>query len=139
MSCNPEEGSVFGGGDYPAGTNIAISAVVNEGFQFKSWQDGVADNPRVVEVNSPMNFFALFERTDIAENVMNPIAVIPNPANTSIRVQGLPKDAVVNIYNTLGTLVKSVSSSCEEINISDLAAGVYFINVDHTYVKFMVY
>lgn len=139
VSCNPEEGSVFGGGDYPAGTNIAISAVANEGFQFKSWQDGVADNPRVVEVNSPMNFFALFERTDIAENGMNPIAVIPNPANTSIRVQGLPKDAVVNIYNTLGTLVKSVSSSREEINISDLAAGVYFINVDHTYVKFMVY
>lgn len=139
VSCNPEEGSVFGGGDYPAGTTIAISAVANEGFQFKSWQDGVADNPRVVEVNSPMNFFALFERTDIAENGMNPIAVIPNPANTSIRVQGLPKDAVVNIYNTLGTLVKSVPSSREEINISDLAAGVYFINVDHTYVKFMVY
>ena len=40
----------------------------------------------------------------------------------------------------MGALVKTVTTSAnEEVNISDLSAGLYFARVRNSYVKFVVY
>ena len=43
--------SVSGGGDYPAGTKITLSAVVANGYSWAGWSDGNIDNPREFIVN----------------------------------------------------------------------------------------
>ncbi|WP_366184048.1 T9SS type A sorting domain-containing protein [Flavobacterium ovatum] len=58
------------------------------------------------------------------------ISVVPNPASTSVTVTA-PINSEINIYNTLGALLKSVQSNALEskINVSDLSAGIYFVSI----------
>jgi hypothetical protein len=56
-------------------------------------------------------------------------SVYPNPASKilTIELQNNFEFQKANIYNTLGKIIKSYNSS--EINVSDLSAGTYFIEV----------
>ena len=68
-------------------------------------------------------------------NFANNIAlqVYPNPVTrgASINIGGLTAGAKVAVYNTKGNLVQSftAASSAQQINTSNLAAGVYFVKV----------
>ena len=69
------------------------------------------------------------------------LSVMPNPANDFIRVNGLNGLEVVNIYNTLGQVVKSARlSDGESLNISNLSAGIYMLRSENSaqVVKFTV-
>lgn len=64
-------------------------------------------------------------------------AVYPNPANDVIRIDGLNKASEVNIYNATGALVKTVvANGHDEINVSDLASGLYLIRFEGRTMKF---
>lgn len=53
-------GSVTGSGIYPADADVTIKALHNQGYKFSHWNDGVADNPRVVHIVSDTAFVAYF-------------------------------------------------------------------------------
>lgn len=59
--------------------------------------------------------------------------IYPNPAsdNISLKFTNPPYKETLEIYNTIGNLVKSIkiNSSTMNINISDLPEGVYFIRL----------
>ena len=138
--CNPNEGTVIGGGDYAPGTTVMVAAIPVAGFQFTSWNDGVTDNPRYVVVNSDITLVAFFFPTSVNENSQVALGVYPNPAHNTVVFTGIEADTEVCVYNTMGALVKTVNtSSNEEVNISDLSAGLYFARVRNSYVKFVVY
>ena len=84
----------------------------------------------------------MIERTDgIGEDESTMLCVMPNPANDVIRVSGLNGTEEVNIYNTLGQVVKSARiSDGESLNISDLSAGIYMLRGENSaqMVKFTV-
>lgn len=84
----------------------------------------------------------MIERTDgIGEDESTMLCVMPNPANDVIRVSGLNGTEEVNIYNTLGQLVKSARlSDGQDLNISDLSAGIYMLRGENSaqMVKFTV-
>ncbi len=61
LSNNVLLGSVTGGGEYPQGTTIEISAIPSAVATFTGWDDGNTDNPRQVVVDHDMTFTALFE------------------------------------------------------------------------------
>ena len=61
VSENPLLGSVSGGGTYPAGAVIQISATPSPSARFVSWDDGNADNPRTVTVTGDITYTAKFE------------------------------------------------------------------------------
>jgi hypothetical protein len=71
---------------------------------------------------------------------IEPIDLYPNPANTTIQLQGIPQKSTYTITNQLG---ESVSQGIynQEIDISNLPQGVYVVQVqsDGTlyYAKFM--
>ena len=46
VSANPDYGRVIGGGTYPAGTIVTLTAEANEGYQFVQWNDNSTENPR---------------------------------------------------------------------------------------------
>ena len=58
---DPALGTVTGGGTYPQGSTIEISATPFENVAFRSWDDGNTDNPRSITVTGDMTFTALFE------------------------------------------------------------------------------
>lgn len=58
--------------------------------------------------------------TELAE-----INVFPNPVDDKLALTGYEGRAL--IYNSFGTEVKAISTSKSDINVSDLAPGIYFI------------
>lgn len=55
-------GTVYGGGVYrdPDSVNISISAIPDYGYHFVQWNDGNADNPRVITLSRDTIFTAIF-------------------------------------------------------------------------------
>lgn len=53
-------GSVSGGGTYPYGTDIQMSAAANYGYRFSQWSDGNTDNPRTYRVSRTTTLYASF-------------------------------------------------------------------------------
>lgn len=64
-------------------------------------------------------------------NQKNVIKVFPNPSSNFIRIQGLKMKDYYKIYNVLGSEIKKGRiSNNEEINISNLDSGVYFLKFE---------
>ena len=90
-------------------------------------------NNRYVAVKVYVNFL-----DDVDENPMTAaqmINVYPNPAQGSFNV-ALNNESNVNIYNTVGQLVKTFNN-VREINVN-LEPGVYFVNAGNETVKVIV-
>ena len=54
-------GTVTGGGIYIENTQISLEASPNIGYLFKSWSDGILDNPRSITVTKDEIYTAVFE------------------------------------------------------------------------------
>ena len=77
--------------------------------------------------------------TDVVseQNAMT-LKVYPNPAKETLRIEGLEADATVEIYNSLGMMVKTLTASAdEEINISNLPQGVYMLRCGKQTIRFV--
>jgi hypothetical protein len=73
----------------------------------------------------------------VGENSLDAVAVYPNPANDVLYIRGLENTTEVNIYNATGALVKTVvTNGQDEININDLAAGLYLARFQGRTVRF---
>ena len=66
QSSNLTMGSVVGGGTFPEGTVIQISAIANPGYYFTSWNDNNAENPRTITVKENATYIAQFSENQIA-------------------------------------------------------------------------
>lgn len=63
------------------------------------------------------------------------IQMYPNPVENFIYVSGLDKDANIKVIGTDGKTVKQVIG--QQIEVSDLAKGMYLLSVDGRMVKFI--
>ena len=137
LICNTSEGSVSGGGPYISGTTAIIQAFPNPGYVFTKWSDENTDNPRAITVNSDMTLVAFFA-TGVDENTQANLRVYPNPAKESIFINGIEANTQIEIYNSLGELVKVLSvSENQEINVRDLAAGLYMVHFGNATLRFV--
>ena len=137
LICNTSEGSVSGGGTFIGGTTTTIQAFPNPGYVFTKWSDENTQNPRTITVNSDITLVAFFA-TGVDENAQFNLKVYPNPAKESIFIDGIEANTQVEIYNSLGELVKVVNvSEHQEISVRDLAAGLYMIHFDKATLRFV--
>ena len=98
-------------------------AFVYEGNDIFEW---LLDNIEVVE------------KTGVEEADEDGLAIYPNPARESIRIPGLETESEVQIYNSLGELVKAANVNAnQEIGISELGAGLYFVRYGTTTLRFV--
>ena len=82
-SSNQAYGTVTGGGTYPEGTDITLTAIANSGYEFVSWSDGNSDNPRTLIVTNDAMFIATFvEASSVASYTITVIS--SNPTNGSV-------------------------------------------------------
>jgi len=135
---NAEQGTVSGGGVYVAGTTATVQAFPNTGFLFDKWNDENTDNPRTLTMNSDITLVAFFKGTGIGEQEGSHYVIYPNPAKSTIRIIGIETNSSVEIYNSLGELVKVVSANPDqEIGIRDLAPGLYLIRCGNATMRFV--
>ena len=74
----------------------------------------------------------------VSEEYEDAFAVSPNPANASIRINGLDADSEVYIYNMLGERVMTVRvGDKQEIDISALNDGLYFLRCGNKTARFV--
>ena len=84
------------------------------------------------------------DTTSVVGNYENRFEIHPNPATTTISIEGALNDnAQVSIIDLTGRCVKEVviSSAVSSINIEDVESGVYFISVkqnENNYVEKLV-
>ena len=65
---NSNYGYVTGGGTYPAGSTVTLTAHPYSGYQFSNWSDGNTQNPRTITVNSNVSYTAYFTPSGSSSN-----------------------------------------------------------------------
>ncbi|MCK9447725.1 MAG: T9SS type A sorting domain-containing protein [Bacteroidales bacterium] len=135
-SSNPEEGgTTSGGGVFEYGTSVTVSAFAYADYSFVNWtEDGTE-----VSNDTEYTFVAIENRNTVAnfdyemavadiEN--NRIKIYPNPVTGLLTIKGISLKTELIITNTYGEIVfKTVAKNNElTIDVSELPAGMYFIN-----------
>jgi len=59
-SSDEEKGAVIGGGKYPEGTSVTLTAKANEGYEFVGWSDETSVNPYVFAATANVTLTAQF-------------------------------------------------------------------------------
>lgn len=117
--------------DIPAffGTQkVDLSKVLGIAFKVTSATSNNRVNP-----TSPTNLLIdqiKIENRTITNSLQKEIqnfSIFPNPSSNIITINNLPNNAQINIFNTLGTSVKT--SDDASLNISDLDKGIYFLQI----------
>jgi hypothetical protein len=60
---------------------------------------------------------------------MNSYTLYPNPAKTTLNVQGIPNDEVYNVYTLQGQLIKQGKTLHKQLEVEDLKPGLYLIQI----------
>lgn len=85
-------------------------------------------------------YFSPESVNSVESTAIQKIAVYPNPSVDFIRIENAPvQETNVSIYSVNGTKVlqKMISSADNEINVSRLQAGLYFIKMNAQTIKFI--
>lgn len=142
------------GGTYEDGTEVTVTAVPDEGYEFTEWTGDLSgsDNPATITIDGDKSVTAVFEvitstgvlqsnkQTNLGRNYPNPFSVettIPYQLSEAVHVS-------LTIYNILGEKVNTLvnghqpaGSYAVEWNVADsngqLPNGIYFYRlvVDH--------
>lgn len=132
------QGLILGAGTYSAGATARLVAIPADGFMFSKWSDGTTNEVKEVVVDHDIILAAFFTGTGIEEDGFETVSLYPNPANDVIRIEGLEGQHEIQVCNIYGMLVKTLSIDGDgEIDVNDLAAGIYFLRVDGHAMKFV--
>lgn len=89
--------------------------------------------------------YSQVESVYIGDKEVQYVRIYPNPFNNRIIIEGPQEEfEVLKIYNAIGEVVRdipylesSLSSNKKEIDVHDLAQGVYFISTKNTHTKIL--
>ncbi len=70
----------------------------------------------------------------------NPVLLYPNPASSTVTIEGLEENSSIQIVNTLGGVVKRIENIGQKttISVGDLPKGLYFVRTNGTMRKLVV-
>ncbi len=131
-SLSEDWGTVSGGGTFPAGSEIQISATPNPDYAFVAWTDGNTDNPRTIIVTEDAEYAAAFTWAGAVEQTnFSEIAIFPNPATNILNITSSETISEIEIVNVMGQLVRriEVNSDNAVCNVEDLRSGVYVVRI----------
>jgi len=132
ISSAPNRGTVTGGGTYPEGTVVTLTAIANEGYEFSMWSDENTDNPRQITVSGDATYMAIFDpATEIEERIATEIVLFPNPANDILNITSSETISEIEIVNVMGQVVKRIEVNGDNVvcDVEELKAGVYVVRI----------
>jgi len=137
LSANyPDQGALYGDGDYTYGQEAVLTAVAFPGVEFLGWSDGNNENPRTVVVVSDTSFQALFRDLLGIDDAEGENCVISVDRRT-ILVKGAANHSV-SVYDLYGRRITYLPHMGESASIPVFSAGVYIVQVDGMRAKKLV-
>ncbi len=73
--------------------------------------------------------------TTESNNIHTRLKIHPNPTNSIIHIQGLQEEAKVRIQHINGQVIKTVTTTDGQVDISDLPNGLYIFEIQNKDVK----
>ncbi len=69
---------------------------------------------------------------DVSESVFRNLTIGPNPVSGSLIINCIPKNTLVSVYSTSGSLVckHEVFNAQQQIDFTNLKAGIYFVKIE---------
>jgi len=127
-SNNPEWGTVEGSGTYAYGSEVTITAIAHEGYDFVSWSDENTDNPRTFTLLDNIALTAQFaERTAIAPVAEMQVKVYPNPTTGIVNVDAQEVQKI-ELFDLGGRMLRSMGQT-SSVDLSTLPEGVYYLRI----------
>ena len=83
LSANTSMGNVSGGGTYPQGSTVTISATAYSGYHFTQWNDGNTQNPRTITVTGNATYTAYFAQNETQSYTINVVSANQNMGTTT--------------------------------------------------------
>ncbi|REJ82372.1 MAG: T9SS C-terminal target domain-containing protein [Bacteroidetes bacterium] len=113
-------------GTYFSDLEIRLTAAPYPGFKFVGWKDsGVKKNSISFYAASDTSFTALFEWDDSINPASGVMTAFPNPADGNLIT--LNRKYRIWLYNAEGKLVFESRHETNQIDISGLSEGIYFL------------
>ncbi len=124
---------------YYNGNKNKVAAVRSIGFDYKTFYLGVS--LEMIEDASVRNeimkivhdwFHGIIKTGTFDDLKANSLVLFPNPAAEFIYVKALNEKGQLYLYNTLGTLVRSIplKPGLNRVSVTDLERGVYFYRLN---------
>ncbi|MBR0170684.1 MAG: fibronectin type III domain-containing protein [Bacteroidales bacterium] len=132
QSNNTAWGTVTGGGTYPAGTQVTLTATATAIGEFVEWQDGNTEAQRSIVVTGNATYTATFrEYVGIDDVDGNAIALYPNPASTTVTIAGMELQSQIVIVDMNGREVyrANAADGSVKVDVSNLSKGAYFVRI----------
>ncbi len=123
-------GTVYGSGLYDSLERVIVRAAPVAGYRFAGWSDGVADNPRIVEMASDTTLVASFrEAMGVEEVSVSETQLYPNPAQEELFVTMEAEGAwTLRLYDAMGrVLLQRPFAGQARLDVSHLSAGHYIV------------
>jgi uncharacterized protein YkwD len=113
---------------------VGVASAANyDPFSFGGVTDGdfVAFSVFDPIVSGNCTYMDLLTGLEMKQEEALSISIYPNPVSSQFIIEGLPKDASVQLINNIGVevLSKKAFSAVLTIDVSNLAVGVYFVRV----------
>ncbi|MBO7651822.1 MAG: leucine-rich repeat domain-containing protein [Bacteroidales bacterium] len=89
LSNNENFGVAAGSGTYPAGLDVTLMAIPNDGYEFVSWNDGNTENPRTITVSGNAAYVATFGEASSSVTNYTITAVPANPSQGTVTGGGI--------------------------------------------------
>ena len=125
-------GTVTGGGIYPEGTTVTLTATANSGYTFSQWQDGSTTNPRTITVTQNATYTAFFAQEqppagDTVFIVYNGSSVaVTNPfESTGVTVE--TSNANVTVNSTRNNVPYVVSGSSSNGSLTIYSSSAFYL------------
>jgi len=102
----------------------SFTASINGNYAAIISQNGCSDTSVCINVNS----------VGINENDFKPFSIYPNPATNKLNIVfegNMSKNPTANIYDSKGSLVKTETLINNEIDIDNLAQGLYLLTLEN--------
>ena len=132
QSNNTAWGTVTGGGTYPAGTQVTLTATATSIGEFVEWQDGNTEAQRSIVVTGNATYTATFRKKVGIDDVDgNAIALYPNPASTTVTIAGMELQSQIVIVDMNGREVyrANAADGSVKVDVSSLSKGAYFVRI----------
>ncbi len=134
---------VFGNGEILSGMtgDLLEGSFESNYFKIKIIDPFTETTYAYIEYDSSNNVAVLrFIPTAIELPLENELELFPNPAHNYVylKINGICSNKI-EIYNEMGTCTKivNISNTREEIDVSDLSTGLYFIKINNILIKFL--
>jgi len=112
------------------------SSSANYPVTASAFQSIYGNNDDGILTKLPNNNASIITAVEKNETADDKIILYPNPAKEKLRINKY-SEGKVEIINYLGQLIKTTSIENSEIDVNDLVAGIYFLQINNVAYKFI--